>query len=295
MEIKQLFTTILIFVAFTMLSNGQVPYPFPQPGLIQGELYHESWPDETEYNATIKYVGDTVFSLVKYSRFITRGNLYFYTRYDNGKVYLDFGNVSGGLSGTEILKYDFLLGINDTFPSVELGNLVVDSVSTITLLNGQQRKFMRLKNKYLKPYFWIDGIGDINNGFFYVSHFEGGYEHFICHKDSTGLVYLKTPVRWDCDSLTEYVSSPNEIISLEQDFSIFPNPSSHDINLKFYGFNKSEIFIQIINFLSQVVYTTKISKNSSLTSIELSHLKRGIYFIIASSNNTSLVKKLIKN
>lgn len=130
-----------------------------------------------------------------------------YTRYDSGKVYST--NLPGSTTSDRLL-YDFSLKLNDSiiFDTLSLyvyGKYKVDSVSTISCLNGQSRKFMKLHTSgsaLRKNLYWIDGIGDIKYGVMYSQPgWEGAHENFICHHDSTGLVYGVSDSLYDCDSM----------------------------------------------------------------------------------------------
>lgn len=286
-------TILLTFIALAMTTNGQTLYPYPQPGLIQGDIYHGPWTNPGDFNASIKYKGDTVIASITYSYFTYEYSSDYYTRYDSGKVYDVCRNLDGSLCGFETLKYDFTLGLNDTFPSIDLSNPIVDSVSTITLLNGQTRKYMELSNGF-KTYRWIDGIGDIENGFSYLYDFEGGYNEFVCLRDSTGMVYVKNPIIWDCDSLTGY--NPVGIVTTSQslDFEILPNPTTDIINITTNDLETFDLTVQVINPLGQIVISKQMDKGAS-TTIDLSTLDKGLYVLKISNDTAVKVKKIIKN
>jgi len=287
-------TILLTFIALAMTTNGQTLYQYPQPGLIQGDIYHGPWTDPGNFNTSIKYKGDTVIASITYSYFTIE--YYFsdyYTRYDSGKVYKVCRTIDGNLCGSETLQYDFTLGLNDTFPSINLSNPIVDSVSTITLLNGQTRKYMELSNGF-KTYRWIDGIGDIENGFSYAYDFEGGYNELVCHRDSTGMVYVKNPIIWDCDSLTGYNPVGIETISQALDFKISPNPTTDIINITTNDLETFDLTVQVINPLGQIVISKQMNKGAS-TTIDLSTLDKGLYVLKISNDTAVKVKKIIKN
>lgn len=106
--------------------------------------------------------------------------------------------------------YDFSKGTGDTVATSDLGPLKVMEVGTFTLDNGSVRKKMTLKSLFTsKTYTWVDGIGDINNGFFRYSDFEGGHEQTVCLRDSSGIFYHHPQWPLNCDSLLCPVPKPN--------------------------------------------------------------------------------------
>jgi hypothetical protein len=197
-------TLILLLLIWAIPSEAQLTtYPFPQPGSEQVEIYHGDWTTGGfPFNRSFKYINDTVVSGNVFAKFFRQPyNNPFYTYYNNGKVYFHptssslTSPVSGGL------LYDFSMIVGDTISLTSFthyGNYSVDSVSGMLLLNGQTRKFLRLV-KGTDTVKWVDGIGDIEHGLFYEGDFEGGYEEFVCHKDSTGNVHLKPSTNYMCD------------------------------------------------------------------------------------------------
>jgi|GEM_PF-2491800 len=197
---------------FCAALRAQPLYAFPQPGLKQTEIYHGDWTTGFQpFNRSFIYQSDTTVNSFTYSKFsyipVGSSNPW-YTYYSNGKVYWQ-GNspLTNPMNG--VLLYDFALNLGDSInlqSYLHFGFHTVDSVSTILLANGQTRKYMRLRNG-TSVVTWIDAIGDIENGFFYSADFEGGYEEFVCHEDSTGAVYSKPNTTFACDVNDPVVSS----------------------------------------------------------------------------------------
>lgn len=185
-------------------STAQTLYPFPSPGLIQTEVYNQDWTQMfAPRNHSFVHTGDTIVGSYTYSRFswlpVGSSNPW-YTHYDSGSVYYTNNSTpSNPLTG--VLLYDFNLGVGDTFAIGSIafgGTFTVDLVSTATLPNTQTRKYIRLVNG-TDTLEWIDGIGDINRGFFYNTDFQGGYEELVCIQDSTGPLYNVPDSPFYCD------------------------------------------------------------------------------------------------
>jgi hypothetical protein len=212
MKMRKIILLVYILFSFAFGAVAQL-YKFPQPGFKQGEYFYDGFTGTTQttyyQDWSFFYVKDTVVSSIKYNSFLQASKGKFYTRYDSGKVYMagTLGNTS-----TDQLWFDFSLKVNDTI-SINKGGFGVNglytvySTSMITCANGQKRKLMRLHNSISDTITWIYGIGDIKNGFFEQSSWEGAREFFVCSHDSTGLVYGVSDSLYDCDSM-EYIS-PN--------------------------------------------------------------------------------------
>lgn len=207
---------LIVLLIITFRLQAQPPlYHFPQPGMQQVEIYSQDWTQQFQpRNNSFYYLNDTVIGPYTFSRIVPPGYnnnstlLNFY--YDSGKIYLvGLTNFTNPSQGT--LLYDFSLNVGDTFVCnnggfVIIGPYVVDSVGAILLPNGQTRKYMELVQgtNRLK---WIDAIGDIEHGFYYLSDFEGGYEIFVCQSDSSGNVYGAPNSPYYC-SMTNPIPGP---------------------------------------------------------------------------------------
>ena len=106
--------------------------------------------------------------------------------------------------------------------------------------------------------------------------------------------YLVDGICVSTDSLFSetWLSSPE--INLENDFKIYPNPSSGLINIKCYSNLAS---IKIYNLLGEIVYTSnKLSiKIHDPYIINLSEFPPGIYLVNLSNDKISITKKIIIN
>mgnify|MGYP000619169679 CR=1 FL=1 len=179
---------IFIFLIFNSNLFSQIA-PFPSPGLELGLIYNCNFADGCDYIPSSIFAtnSDTLICGKIYQSFNNAsGNLATHTRQEGGKIYYRTCQF-------ERLLYDFDLIVGDTFyatyPSL---TFYVDSITQVTLLNGDSRKSIWLHNTNSPNDVrqWVAGLGDINRGFTYTYDWEGGYEEFICAKDSTGLLLL---------------------------------------------------------------------------------------------------------
>jgi hypothetical protein len=264
---------LTLLVMSVLFSYAQSLVPFPTAGLVQGEIRHGDWTDPGQFDATFTRIADTVIAGTTYSRFIagTYPNT-FYSRYDNGKVYKVGVNWDGSISG-ESIRYDFALSLGDTFPSPQYGDLVVDSVSTITLLTGEVRKYMRLDG-WQGPHIWIDGIGDIEKGFMGYWDFEGGHVDFVCHTDATGLLWVNNDVSYDCDSLTGYTTA-DMIEHSEVVPGAYPNPANDALYLNGNFENPVLAELTFTDLSGKMVMHSKT--HNANEPVDVSSLATGIY------------------
>ncbi|MCK9480915.1 MAG: gliding motility-associated C-terminal domain-containing protein [Bacteroidia bacterium] len=215
---KSYLISAAVLLLLSLGAYAQPIYKLPT-GWRQAVYYHgnyyQSPPDSP---VPIQYVGDTVLCGKTYCKinelsfFWSADTSTRYVRIDSGK-YFELRHVG---SCKEVLLYDFSLNEQDTFFPFRLNGdyvddwifsdyYIVDSISTITLPDSSQRKWMRLKsNGYYRQYaYWVEGIGDIEMGFFASGDFEGGRTSLICHKEEQELIWetLENRDIADCNSL----------------------------------------------------------------------------------------------
>lgn len=141
---------------------------------------------------------------------------------------------------------------------------------------------------------WIDGIGDMDRGFLHVIDFEGGYERFVCQKDSSGLLYVMPNTTYDCDSLISKME-PIGIENLKQlnteiFIELFPNPNNGNFKVCIkekmaYWLKNNSTFIELYDILGNKILSQNLM--DSITNIE-HHFNPGIYFYRVLSGNIML-------
>uniref|UniRef100_UPI002629A992 T9SS type A sorting domain-containing protein n=1 Tax=uncultured Maribacter sp. TaxID=431308 RepID=UPI002629A992 len=82
-------------------------------------------------------------------------------------------------------------------------------------------------------------------------------------------------------------SADNAIInSIDEEFKIFPNPTSGILNINLSSYYDREVRIYIYNSINQVVKTYFFEKNhKQIEEIELLNLSNGLYYLGLQSNN----------
>ncbi|MBK7969885.1 MAG: T9SS type A sorting domain-containing protein [Bacteroidetes bacterium] len=73
---------------------------------------------------------------------------------------------------------------------------------------------------------------------------------------------------------------------------LFPNPATNHINLQTTGFKNSTI--TILNTMGQTVFTSNLSEAQNQTTINISKLSSGVYFIKVNDNENAVTLKFVK-
>jgi hypothetical protein len=299
MENKKIrvFTLLVGLLLFNSSSFCQ-SLPFPQPGMAQGDVWLGNWSMPGIHNASVEYIKDTLVSGQTYSRFLNHFSTDFYTSQWGSKIYYYGIDINGAPSSGNTLLYDFDMNVGDTFnvnPMAWIVHCKVDSVYMVTLLNGQQRKYTRLSSPLNPTIFfrWIDGIGDIDNGFLVYQDFEGGHSQLVCAKDSSGLLYVSPNLKLDCDSLI--ASRTTSIFELESKnhTSVYPNPFTVSTNIEIDpSLNIQSIIIEILDVFGKRV--ASLQPKDHKFKMQRENLPSGIYFYkITSEDKTIGTGKLI--
>ncbi len=231
----------------------------------------------------------------------------------------------------ELLLYDFSLNQNDsillTFPNYVSGDAFptgyyhVDSIITRTIIAGP-RKFYYLSNPASPINFmdngnrfylvWIEGVGSIIHPLYvYLLEFGqpggGGPLTWPCnayHNMALACSYKDGVHQFfeDCfwSNYSQYATDschyefPGGINEQDGDFTITisPNPVSNEFTIYDLRFTISKI--EIYNTLGEKVYHSHISNPKSQISVDVSHLKEGIYFVKLAGDKTNLTGKFVK-
>lgn len=223
---------------------------------------------------------------------VTIGGLEYHTIYSNGargllgayredgaQVYYCAWN--GSSYDEEELLYDYDLEEGDFFNDTDEHPMMVTSVTTVTDLNGVERKvfeFMFLGLEEESEY-WIEGVGS-NRGFIYRGVYtptdDGAVFHLLCYHVGDELIYLNPEYNaCDIDEINE--NSKNGI-------NIYPNPANNVVRV-LNETNAPINKIEIIDLLGRVV----MSSNSDF--IDVSGLSEGQYLVKIYSE-TTLMRKL---
>lgn len=285
----------LVMLSLSILGFSQ-NYPIPANNSQWGEvtfLGPPGLPGAGSYGSIYRYDGkDTVINNQKYQYW--QG---IYTRYDNNKLITIDPIRSLPDSIIEVVYYDFNLALKDSFllplPYDSI-YAIVEEISAFKALNGQTRKKIILTVNdfpYSQKLKWIEGIGDISNGIFYLNQLGMSdiYNRVVCFSDSSGSVYKELNFNYPCDSLDNYVKLIDGIfeqITYDSEIKIIPNPVIDKLVVKSnWDFEK----IRVLNTNGQVLI------ESTDNDIDCSNLDGGLYFLeLMNSNCTIKVSRFIK-
>ncbi|GEM_PF-4509617 len=226
------------------------------------------------------------------------------SRYENKKFYIyNEDPKQNYFPDNEYILYDFSLQVNDTFQLANLyateNKLVVVSKRQRLMQNGEYRTELKLNGERWQ-YCWIEGIGDIFNGLFYIYQI-GRYDIYsgiACFSDKYGVVYKQEGLDYPCENLNNYYVSWEGLQNLKTDIiRISPNPFISTISLALdIPSSISDVSFNLSSSDGLLVKKIPISGKGKLSiTIDVSNLPKAVYFgIILFGNEIKSFSKLIK-
>lgn len=83
-----------------------------------------------------------------------------------------------------------------------------------------------------------------------------------------------------------------ELNNSSVDFSIFPNPTTKELNIAITPDSNSSFLISIINAVGEIVFQKTLNTNEK--KLDISTLPNGLYFLKLDSKENTITKKIIK-
>ena len=80
-----------------------------------------------------------------------------------------------------------------------------------------------------------------------------------------------------------------EIIELEKEFLVYPNPARNFLNIDFVNYEEVH-FVEIYNMLGKVVERSMVENTAETKKIDVSSLSEGMFFISLLDNNNQLIE-----
>lgn len=203
-----------------------------------------------------------------------------HARQDGYMVYWEYNSYS-------LLSYDFGLEEGELFDfyDPDIGALLyvyAIEVDSISLLNGEIRKRIKMNEGGMFGSYWIEGIGTTDGELLrpYV-----GIDKLLCYRQGEELLYMEETYS-NCHVFTN-TSNPYQAHIA---WNIHPNPTSDKITLQFAGdgLSNSEQEVSIYNYIGQLVF----NKQNTNHEIDVSFLSAGIYTVIVSTEQGFLQPKL---
>lgn len=137
---------------------------------------------------------------------------------------------------------------------------------------------MWLNYDYTKDMEFMD-----NKLYLNIYHYYAGEEVFVVDYDAFNLT-----------TLSDQNSNINLNLNKKGEVKVFPNPVTGKVKVIV---NKDEQIkeIKVVNVTGQTILNLNIHSNESFSEIDLSQLKKGIYFLNITTNTSNYSNKLIKN
>ena len=95
-------------------------------------------------------------------------------------------------------------------------------------------------------------------------------------------------------SIIKFTKGVNNFENVEENISIFPNPSEGIFNISIEGVSE-KVQVKVFDIHGNDYYFFEIEENNNLTTqqIDLKELAAGVYFINFSGKNLNQVKKIV--
>jgi len=219
--------------------------------------------------------GDTLLDQTRYNKLYytydtTLNNWIYYggIRENNDKVYMYYK-----FDENERLLYDFTLAAGDVFSTYYNWcniNLKLESIDSVTLLNGEQRE----RFNFMGSESWIKGIG-CSLGLvyvgFYICEFDV-YRELSCCFENNEQIY-QSPSFDNCMIISVGLIEKENLAT----HTLFPNPLSNSCILKFNYIDSQEYKLQIINQNAQNIETIENIKSGEIE-IRKGKMNKGLYY-----------------
>tara|TARA_R110001606_G_scaffold398008_1_gene576023 strand:+ start:3597 stop:6137 length:2541 start_codon:yes stop_codon:yes gene_type:complete len=168
--------------------------------------------------------------------------------------------------------------------------------------------FASTNGKTYKLQIWVSTTGtevsDFTNAFpssgDLISNSDGTFKSFILPTVATAVKYVKIIGNGQASStwntITEIEFYKTKTLSVKNDaltdeFIVYPNPTSNQLNIKIG--NRAISQIQLFNVNGRKVLENKINTQKSEINVDVSKLAKGAYFVIISDNNNSKTTKTV--
>lgn len=282
---KQLLTFVILFF-YSILLTGQ---NFASEGNTwkMKTTYLVGSPSYTFY----KVIGESVINGQTYKKMyystdnqVTWNLADFVIRQENDIIY----KLSDTPGATEVIIYKFNLGIGDSYIPNPCGTQAgVTDVEEVTLYNGEFRNKYRFSTDYLST-FWIDHIGSLDAPIFSPGRADCPPDpvyNLECFFEDGILKYTSNP-----DNDCSFISSNENIPTLESQLSISPNPSSEYIRIEMDDLTLLD-GIHIYSSIGELIHQYEKLESSE---ISITHLEKGIYFFKFIIGKQIITKRVLK-
>lgn len=188
----------------------------------------------------------------------------------------------------------------DTLEITTYPTTILETIDTITLLNGEQHRRFSY-TKYYETFtiynyrIVIEGIGDANEnvfrrGYVDVPEFSSPLD-LRCFSRNGELLWLNPLYDVDCESLI--VSTKN--FEKEIPFNLFPNPVQNIVYLEWPNNKRMAGLLNVYSATGILIYTQELNNLAGNHEISTKNWVNGLYFILfISENGEQFVRQLVK-
>ena len=113
------------------------------------------------------------------------------------------------------------------------------------------------------------------------------YQTITCNNNPKAIDSITFAAAYNIDVLT----TKNELAN--QTIRVFPNPAKQIVTISFSNSNTINS-IEIINTIGQTIFVKRIEIGNNIELFDISELPQGVYYIKIQANNSSVVRKFIK-
>ncbi|OQA96349.1 MAG: hypothetical protein BWY22_01763 [Bacteroidetes bacterium ADurb.Bin217] len=269
---KLFFLGITILLSICNLYSQEMPINGSFYGVISRvDFVEHCFAERYQVNYTDTIIRDTVYQ--KFNNDVLH-------LYIDHKYYI----VDSLVEGNKYILYDFTLQKDDIFKIEYLDKeFIVTDRSQVLLENGEYKTHIKLTGDCSLE--WIEGVGDIQNDFFYINQcFSSDHKYIACVTDSEGnLIYKKNNFNYSCENIEEYCINNVEIVQTK--IFVAYNPFTNTITIQ--GMQEG---------MTYILYNSagvKLESGSEAT-ISTRHLPKGVYTLKVTGEQGEQVVKLVK-
>jgi len=310
---------LLLFIFISLqICSAKSQVVFCPPGSVWQTIFTRSWPDQTLETETVTYVGKQFISpdsvkVLTHKRFFLHINIgssittYIKQNGDtifmknprtqnNWQILYNFNTQPGHV-------WDNFLFI-DQLPGSNLVHYMTTVLSNQTVtINGQNLKQLTVMQERSNSYTYTYTITErLGSSLFLFSNWGGAesdgddFIENLCYTDSSFGIYHYS--NKPCNYTTLLGINKNGISS--DVFSLYPNPSTTNLNLIFEDQNthNENYFFSITNSLGEKIKEGEISFQDTETRINIQNFAEGIYFValrnVDNSNAEIINKRFVK-
>lgn len=194
----------------------------------------------------------------------------------------------------EELLHNFDLSVGDTAHVINDGchayyphHHIVRWIDTVYIGNIPRKRFHFTSSIPIVAL--TEGVGSYR-GLQYSPCFSYTINYLQCYVQDQAYIQFETTQPVDCNSLI-VVSTEN---ATEQDFTLYPNPFTEEINIQTPSVITQELNVVVTNLLGTIIYQTQIDVFNEIVTIHPGDIPSGLYVVWLSSKDATSAFKILK-